>query len=1700
MSPLSGAAFCGPSDLPEALSEEGLRSLLQNVNLCGLATISTLDSLEQYLTYQSNKTNADCAGVFRQGPTNILLVYSREQSVINRYNLTKINIKDFIKNQATQTLQDHVGRVKKLLTKTTFLDALNLADAEIEEIEQQTEVTVLEPGQQVNLPINETFVASISPQTGRAYYDLSAVICTKPCRDKQEMSNLSSLSLIEACYNQKRAGGLMHSGDIIPDDYYDIHPVIRAALSHTISFQSPVEGTLVNFWQNAYKEQGDFTKLKDFKDRVPVTIIIQKKHRGDDGEFHPARCFIVPLQLTKAIGDAKAACQVVAKTEKNMICFKVLANPILLEAEEGKVVMPLLHNMTSDQEAALKSALSISFDDDVSSEKVPCQGLSPFPLPIWPVSTFVPSSEIRDIFSTSNIVTIHTTQDSSRCEESIFDRENIRVRYHYTDRGVVRGAEDTSDFCALGSALFPDKNITGLKALTISPMEAGEVHFYKNSLIKALPFIFLGPADSYDLQQEISRDYRLHGVYILTQTEASKFHELSDGNFIKEKLKQISKEEFSANAGGASVLLVAFPVQKTEAETAVDDYRFYYICGDGLYIGAKNLSFGQEVTHLLKKDQLYSYVSQSSYIHRNALQQINPNAPSVFFEGREYYLPIEPSEPEPEPEFELEFEQELSEPRSFYHELMEMSPEQIFVEHSDALKHTFNQLQFSVFGYEKLETIKRRIFKILENKHKDYKVSGDVLDKKWEEQLAETKRILVIVESRNPSQVDRQKAYLKQLEEEIKSRAPVKKTFTALRRVLDRLNHNFYAQRFCYNPEVKVRHASNQEPSKVNLAQKERREIFENFSKEVCRLYSSYETWLNENSGHKIKLNAITHKPEGISSELFEEWLNNADKFYALEVQLNDENDVSKGYVFSDRIQTMTLEEYSSLIQRQASESPFIIKGLDNKICVMLPNFKGNTSCLLYESDVANLFDPKNPFKLYVHLLNLTWYAHLSCQNGFKQSEKNLRPSVKCELSDRLLALHKKSNEPYLNRMLYALARDSILIGKGESPLQIDGIISGESTFFKTFKRPKTHQAFRIVASLLTLDQNPSPKKGRHLCISFMIKAISDSLATKTRKLEKVKGGPGGGPAISDHKRISCDGLINIANKLSVSMSLQNIRSLRERLRAIETGLNKESDENSRKIKDRILKIDRALDALEVNQDLASGSEEYTWVWAKDLLPKEINSSIRDSLCYESDSKERSTGHGLPGFWVVRDIEGNIEKVTKPQHPALYEKCQQYDMADNENSDGYPRAKLQAKGTKPNEGTSRGRAVFFSRAKKQTSDPFNPLERIMVFKVESKNQKETEDFARVCCENAQSAVLSLPGKIKRQAEVAAEEVVEEAAEEVVEEIREEGAINAQSDIHCYAKEIYDGLNEQGLDSYEKESFLQLCVKLFEFAQLDEDVLPVIYKHCIDNQSDQEQAKIEAVKEVNMTHPICDREVSGFGANQKTCTVELEEFGETMWLRIAESLNISQEVDPELEYLKNIGFDFMCPITGNIIKDPVVAPDGVTYDRSAIEKIQEADPTAIDFVTDHSLKSLLIEHRDLIKSHEGVKDKKKAQIFKIRRAITTFVNSKASFSFQSEESIALLDKLEKLKSLKDESKIEQNKANIRNMSHCPITLEPFTEPVIASDGFTYEKSALKKVLESSNPQSPMTLQPFQNKQFHPNYALRRIREAVIGYGD
>ena len=94
------------------------------------------------------------------------------------------------------------------------------------------------------------------------------------------------------------------------------------------------------------------------------------------------------------------------------------------------------------------------------------------------------------------------------------------------------------------------------------------------------------------------------------------------------------------------------------------------------------------------------------------------------------------------------------------------------------------------------------------------------------------------------------------------------------------------------------------------------------------------------------------------------------------------------------------------------------------------------------------------------------------------------------------------------------------------------------------------------------------------------------------------------------------------------------------------------------------------------------------------------------------------------------------------------------------------------------------------------------------------------------------------------------------------------------------------------------------------------------------------------------------------------------------------------------------------------------------------------------------------------------------------------NKKLKTKKRNKRSIKTFDYTQKAGTLTTNNVYEDSK-----FFSCPITQDIFIEPVIASDGLTYEKYAIEKVM-SSSALSPLTRQPLHSFVY-PNLIVKDI---------
>ena len=79
-------------------------------------------------------------------------------------------------------------------------------------------------------------------------------------------------------------------------------------------------------------------------------------------------------------------------------------------------------------------------------------------------------------------------------------------------------------------------------------------------------------------------------------------------------------------------------------------------------------------------------------------------------------------------------------------------------------------------------------------------------------------------------------------------------------------------------------------------------------------------------------------------------------------------------------------------------------------------------------------------------------------------------------------------------------------------------------------------------------------------------------------------------------------------------------------------------------------------------------------------------------------------------------------------------------------------------------------------------------------------------------------------------------------------------------------------------------------------------------------------------------------------------------------------------------------------------------------------------------------------------------------------------------------------------IKEFNKLPKKRKREREIPHecmCPITLDCMIDPVICSDGHTYERSAITHVLYSKKPYSPITREKLNKNIIIPNINIKKL---------
>ena len=158
---------------------------------------------------------------------------------------------------------------------------------------------------------------------------------------------------------------------------------------------------------------------------------------------------------------------------------------------------------------------------------------------------------------------------------------------------------------------------------------------------------------------------------------------------------------------------------------------------------------------------------------------------------------------------------------------------------------------------------------------------------------------------------------------------------------------------------------------------------------------------------------------------------------------------------------------------------------------------------------------------------------------------------------------------------------------------------------------------------------------------------------------------------------------------------------------------------------------------------------------------------------------------------------------------------------------------------------------------------------------------------------------------------------------------------------------------------------------------------------------------------------------------------------------------------------NVPYEYICLITSEIMQDPVVAADGYSYERAAIETWRKKNDTSPNGKVNSFLTMRELDSTDLIPN------------LNLKKLITEF-NERDNPSASASAGAG--------------AGSESSKKSDPHEYKCPITCELMQDPVVAADGHSYEKEAITRWLATKK-SSPLTRKELDNTFLIPNLNLK-----------
>jgi hypothetical protein len=170
--------------------------------------------------------------------------------------------------------------------------------------------------------------------------------------------------------------------------------------------------------------------------------------------------------------------------------------------------------------------------------------------------------------------------------------------------------------------------------------------------------------------------------------------------------------------------------------------------------------------------------------------------------------------------------------------------------------------------------------------------------------------------------------------------------------------------------------------------------------------------------------------------------------------------------------------------------------------------------------------------------------------------------------------------------------------------------------------------------------------------------------------------------------------------------------------------------------------------------------------------------------------------------------------------------------------------------------------------------------------------------------------------------------------------------------------------------------------------------------------------------------------------------------------------------------------FYDPVSKELMKDPVVHPDGISYEKTTTDTVAYYPNRALQTIIEEDTERQKLkeqEEKDVSSRHSSIRSLR-INFSKIQKSARQTINH-----------------------MLDESPIPTVPSRHPSLEsdalYCPITLDLIRYPVIDPSGTTFEKAAIEHWIDA-NHTSPLTRTPLQKSQLYENTSLRSYIEEQI----